>query len=201
MTLYLGLDVGGTTCAAVVGDADGNVRDRVGWPAGAERGPDAMIDDLCHHGRALIDRHGAVASVGGAIGGPFEAGRGIIDSPPNLPGWDGIPLKAQLAEVLGVPVHVEHDAAIGYEHLKEPHGPRFPALAMKPVVPMTERMQPEPIFCEVMGNRDIARVETVERPKQEAGKKVSFFSFHEQDLSLPHQPAPFTEANAGGTLG
>jgi glucokinase len=52
-----------------------------------------------------------VAAAGVAIGGPLDSSKGIIYSPPNLPGWDGVALRQQLQEALGLPVVVEHDAA------------------------------------------------------------------------------------------
>jgi glucokinase len=36
---------------------------------------------------------------------------GVILSPPNLPGWDKVPLRKMLEEWLGVKAYVEHDAA------------------------------------------------------------------------------------------
>ena len=111
--LRLGLDVGGTKCAAVVGTAEGEVLDRREWPSGAGRGPEPMIDDLVREGRAAIGRRpaGEVASVGVSIGGPLDAEAGVIHAPPNLPGWDAVPLRDRLAGALGLPVAVMHDAA------------------------------------------------------------------------------------------
>ena len=110
---YLGLDVGGTKCAAVLGTAGGRIIARTQWPSQAPRGPGAMIDELTVRGRALAPVDG-LAGIGVSIGGPLDAPRGIIYSPPNLPGWDGIELGAILAEKFNLPVEkvrIEHDAA------------------------------------------------------------------------------------------
>lgn len=107
----LGLDVGGTKCAAVVGDEHGGVVDRIQWPSRPRRGPDAMIADLVANARALLARHGDVSAVGVAIGGPLDAEQGIILGPPNLPGWREVPLRQRLTRELDLPVFVEHDAA------------------------------------------------------------------------------------------
>jgi glucokinase len=112
--LLLGLDIGGTKCAALVGDAGGLVRERMEWPSDVTRGPAAMIDDLVAHGAALVARFGGAAQfrgVGVPVGGPLDAHAGVVYSPPNLPGWDAIPLRQILHERLGLPVCVEHDAA------------------------------------------------------------------------------------------
>jgi glucokinase len=42
--------------------------------------------------------------------GPLDPWSGIIYSPPNLPGWDAMPLKSLLEEALGLPVMVANDA-------------------------------------------------------------------------------------------
>src|SRR4051812_12161459 len=107
---YLGLDIGGTKCAVVVGTGDGEIIDRVEWPSVATRGPDAMLRDLMSHARELIDKH-RIVGVGASIGGPLDAARGVIYSPPNLPGWDDVPLKTILERELGLPARIEHDAA------------------------------------------------------------------------------------------
>jgi glucokinase len=70
-----------------------------------------MIADLVQHGRELLAAHPGVHAIGVPIGGPLDAGRGIIQSPPNLPGWNEIPLRQILEHELSLPVHIQHDAA------------------------------------------------------------------------------------------
>lgn len=104
----LGLDIGGTKSAAILGREDGTVLAREEFSSHAERGPDALIADLC----AAADRLGGEpAAIGVSIGGPLNALRGIIHQPPNLPGWRNIPLRDQLATHFELPVRVDHDAA------------------------------------------------------------------------------------------
>ncbi|MGC9258851.1 MAG: ROK family protein [Phycisphaerae bacterium] len=111
---FLGLDVGGTKCVAVLGSAKGKIFARGEWPSLVKRGPGAMIDDLVARGRALIASVGKVEAIGVSIGGPLNAACGIIYSPPNLPGWDNIKLRDVLAERFAMPVEkirIQHDAA------------------------------------------------------------------------------------------
>ena len=70
-----------------------------------------MIDDLCGQAQQLMKNHPSVVSAGVSIGGPLDAERGIIKFPPNLPGWNEIPLKTILEDRLKLPVRIEHDAA------------------------------------------------------------------------------------------
>ncbi len=67
--LYLGMDVGGTKCAALLGNATGEVLDRREWPSRVERGPQAMIDDFLAYARTAP----RVVAAGVAIGGPLNA--------------------------------------------------------------------------------------------------------------------------------
>jgi glucokinase len=109
--LFLGLDIGGTKCAAVVGRRDGLILERIQWPSQADRGPEPMIDDLCAQARHLLKNHPGILAAGVSIGGPLDADHGIIQSPPNLPGWNNIPLKSTLEQRLHLPTKIEHDAA------------------------------------------------------------------------------------------
>ena len=109
-SLLLGLDIGGTKSAVILGDRNGNVLDRHQWPTADTSGPDALIRHAVEHlQRLTADR--PAAALGVSIGGPLDAHRGIIHSPPNLPGWDDVPLKQRLEHALHLPVAVAHDAA------------------------------------------------------------------------------------------
>jgi glucokinase len=109
--LFLGFDVGGTKCAAIVGDACGNLSNRIQWPSNPQRGPKQMISNFLIQGKKLISQFPSIVSIGVTIGGPLNAEQGIICSPPNLPGWDKIPLKSILENKFKIPVYIEHDAA------------------------------------------------------------------------------------------
>lgn len=109
----LGFDVGGTKTAAIKGDRFGNVLDRIVFASRPERGFTPLWEDIVAAGRQLIDRHGLPLAIGASIGGPLDSEQGIVYSPPNLPGWDAIPLKALLQQMFGVPAYVEHDARAG----------------------------------------------------------------------------------------
>jgi glucokinase len=109
--LFLGLDIGGTKSAAVIGNAYGQIIDRTQWPSNSSRGPQSMIEETCDHASQLLKSHHHVLSVGASIGGPLDAENGIVQSPPNLPGWDQIRLKEILENRLRLPVKIEHDAA------------------------------------------------------------------------------------------
>ena len=107
----LGFDVGGTKSAVIIGTTAGQVLARSQFASDAKRGAQGMIADMLTHAKTLLAKHGPVVCAGVSIGGPLIPDQGLILSPPNLPGWDRIPLGKLLVEGLGVPTHVEHDGA------------------------------------------------------------------------------------------
>ncbi len=107
----LGLDIGGTKSGASIGTDKGEIIEHRAWASNAGRGPEFMLADIVERSRELLKNFRGVEAVGVSIGGPLDADRGIIHSPPHLPGWDAFPLKDRLEEQLRLPVAVEHDAA------------------------------------------------------------------------------------------
>lgn len=116
-TAILGLDVGGTKTAVVLGDRHGRIHDRAEFATRTERGFESTFRELCTRitaVRARADASGRPAAmVSVSIGGPLAIEAGIIKSPPNLPGWDEIPLKSKLEEETRLPVYIEHDGNAG----------------------------------------------------------------------------------------
>jgi glucokinase len=113
--MILGLDIGGTKTAVVLGDRFGNVVARRQTPSPLHLAPEEMVQGIVRLARTML-REAAVPEVeaaGVSIGGPLDSEAGVILGPPHLPGWDNVPLRALLEEQLGTPVYVEHDARTG----------------------------------------------------------------------------------------
>ena len=106
----LGIDIGGTKTALIVGTADGRILERVAFASEAQRGAEPMLADILTQAAAIIGRHAQVVAVGASIGGPVDAETGMVLGPPNLPGWDAVPLTRLLSERLHLPARIEHDA-------------------------------------------------------------------------------------------
>jgi glucokinase len=51
-----------------------------------------------------------LGAIGVSVPGPFDPATGTVLRPPNLPGWDAVPLRSWLGEALGAPVQLENDA-------------------------------------------------------------------------------------------
>ena len=107
-----GIDIGGTKIALAVADLEGRIIERGRFPARtAERGPHAIIEEALAESERLLGETGArLAAVGLGCGGPLDRGRGLILSPPNLPGWDEFPIVRLVEERLGVPALLDNDA-------------------------------------------------------------------------------------------
>jgi len=69
---------------------------------------------IAEHARALVVQAGSsldrVAAVGVSVPGAVDAAQGVVLHPPNLPGWDGAPVRALLGAALGRPIGIENDA-------------------------------------------------------------------------------------------
>jgi glucokinase len=114
MSLILGFDIGGTKTAALLGTRDGTVLHRQEIRTDAARGFPPVFEEICLLGREVCaTAQETVDAVSVSIGGPLDVLQGIILSPPNLPGWDAVPLKELLTARFHLPVYVEHDGNAG----------------------------------------------------------------------------------------
>ena len=110
----VGIDIGGTKLATVVADSTGNILGKVRKPTLSEKGPEYAINLLFDMVREVVTQVGleqtSISAIGVSCGGPLDTKTGIVYSPPNLPGWDALPLKARLESEFQVPVTIENDA-------------------------------------------------------------------------------------------
>lgn len=109
----VGVDIGGTQCSVNLGVCDGGafeLQSRAQFPTRSHRGPEPILAEIEGQIRALLDRGAKPSALGVSCGGPLDATHGIVQSPPNLPGWDDIPVTSRLADTLGVECVLENDA-------------------------------------------------------------------------------------------
>lgn len=110
----IGFDIGGTKSAVLLAVVREN---EIEFLARQEMATTSdwnhVLDSLC---RSAADLSAAVGMdlaqcVGGvSCGGPLSADRKWICSPPNLPGWDRVPVVEYLNKRLGINVYMENDA-------------------------------------------------------------------------------------------
>ena len=124
----LGFDIGGTKCAVVLA-AQTNDPGTAGQPAALPRildrqsfatreadGPDEAVARLTEAARAVCRPLGnsqQPVGVGIACGSPLDSRRGLILSPPNLPGWDRVPITERVCSALQMPAWLLNDADAG----------------------------------------------------------------------------------------
>lgn len=108
--MLLGVDIGGSKIALGVGDHAGRLhaRRRLAAPGAPEEALEAVVA-ACRD--ALRETGvGRPEAVGVAAPGPLDRATGRILGPPNLAGWDDVPVVSRLAEAFGAPVFLENDA-------------------------------------------------------------------------------------------
>jgi glucokinase len=110
--LYLGLDIGGTKCGLVVGDASFSIKSKIVFDTRTERGYQAILSEFQKHIKSLLVDYSdyKLKRIGISCGGPLDSKRGIIYSPPNLPGWDSVPITKIFSDEFGVEVALQNDA-------------------------------------------------------------------------------------------
>ncbi len=106
--MYLGIDIGGTKCALVLGKKDGTIVRKVKFET---KDVDTTLNQIIETAVGLCQASPEpVESIGVSCGGPLDSGKGVILSPPNLPGWDHIEINRLLREATGVPAYLCNDA-------------------------------------------------------------------------------------------
>ncbi len=113
LPLVAGIDLGGTQMrAAILRGAQ--IIGRAATLTGYNPTPEQVLPRLYETLQKALDQAGvgldACLGIGVASPGPLDHHTGIIYQPPNLPAWQGVPLRDILIEKYGRPVFVENDA-------------------------------------------------------------------------------------------
>ncbi|MBO5051475.1 MAG: ROK family protein [Clostridia bacterium] len=106
----IGFDIGGTKCAVSCGSLENGlvrISCRREIPTDTQISPYEMIDRMCALAEEMTDD---LSRIGISCGGPLDAKRGVILSPPNLPGWDRVEIVSYLEKKYNGYVRLENDA-------------------------------------------------------------------------------------------
>ena len=116
MKRSIGLDIGGTKCAITVGEIAGDditIVHREQFPTAGLTWRQVLAKFEAQI-RALATTEPlnltTFDSIGISCGGPLDSQKGLILSPPNLPGWDNVPIVKYFEDAFHVPTHVQNDA-------------------------------------------------------------------------------------------
>lgn len=118
MDKIIGIDIGGTKIAIGRADINGDLEESLRFSTNVGRGYRAILGEIIEKTQKLFNDR-SVKAIGIGCGGPLDSKRGRILSPPNLPGWDDVPIVEDIKDVFNLPVYLENDAnaaALGEFH-------------------------------------------------------------------------------------
>jgi len=113
-SLYLGIDLGGTSIKAGLLD-DGCASVHTGTcDTPANSTPEVVVEQIAELGRRLADEAGVspdrIAGVGIGVPGLIDSKSGIVKACVNLKDWHDVPLREMIAAAIGKPTVVDNDA-------------------------------------------------------------------------------------------
>ncbi len=115
MDWFIGIDLGGTQCAAGIVDAAGQILARDTIRTGAERPPQVILAAIAEQVGRLVSSLGAdrshVRAIGMGAPGTPDNHFGYYVYSSNLPFRPDTPIRKALEAGAGVPVHLANDAA------------------------------------------------------------------------------------------
>lgn len=101
---YIGIDIGGTKCAVVRGEGT-DIESKVKFDT---TNLQETLARIFSEVRAAMTE--SVTAIGVSCGGPLDSAKGIIQSPPNLPGWDDVHITEMLEAEFHLPAYLCNDA-------------------------------------------------------------------------------------------
>jgi len=112
--LLIGIDIGGTKCAVILGTNAPQIIDRKVFATRTDRGPQQTIQNIFKKIEKLLRTNQIdlqqIAGIGISCGGPLDSNQGIILAPPNLPGWKNIPLVKLIEDQYSIKTGIQNDA-------------------------------------------------------------------------------------------
>lgn len=100
--MRIGIDIGGTKCAVVLGDEKQIVK-KIKFET-------TDFTHTINNIMRAVEDMGEAEAIGISCGGPLDSKKGIIMSPPNLPGWDDVHIVDMLTKSFGIPAYLCNDA-------------------------------------------------------------------------------------------
>lgn len=118
----LGIDIGGTKCAVILGRdeiserVEDTIIDKRQFATNVKRGWRSVVHEILSTTDDILEVNGVNApakelrGIGISCGGPLDSVKGTIHCPPNLPDWDNVPIVSLFEERYGVHTVLQNDA-------------------------------------------------------------------------------------------
>jgi glucokinase len=109
----LGIDIGGTKIAIIYARENAGIKivDKIVFPT---TNVDDTINSIFSHLQQIMEKHDLntenTHAIGISCGGPLDSVSGLVMSPPNLPGWDNIPIVEMVNKRFNIPCAIQNDA-------------------------------------------------------------------------------------------
>jgi len=126
MKHYIGLDIGGTKCTVVLGRTKFHRTNGESLYSKPDliakktistadfKTPELTLPVLIKQTEQILKKanleYSDIESIGISCGGPIDSSKGIILSPPNLPGWDRVEIMRIISCKTGCSVYLQNDA-------------------------------------------------------------------------------------------
>lgn len=110
----IGIDIGGTKCAVIYGSKVGDeliINEKIVTPTTTL--PDTINELIGNVKNIMVKNHLNLLNteaIGISCGGPLNSKKGIVMSPPNLPGWDNVPLVDIFNKHFNILTGIQNDA-------------------------------------------------------------------------------------------
>ncbi|MBE0571991.1 MAG: ROK family protein [Ignavibacteriaceae bacterium] len=107
----IGVDLGGTTIKLGIVTSTGRILKKISIRTEAEKGPKKVIDNIIAGIDELIASSSyKISGIGIGCPGVVTPGKGIVEDPPNFPGWKKVNIAKVISQKFKTRVYVDNDA-------------------------------------------------------------------------------------------
>ena len=113
----VGVDMGATHVGIILTDLSAHVIREIEHPFDINRGPKVCLEQVDNYLQELLSLAGVsrkdVFAAGVGAPGPIISEKGMVGTPPIMPGWDGYPIRDTLFKQWNIPISLNNDAELG----------------------------------------------------------------------------------------
>lgn len=110
--LFLAIEIGGTKLQMVAGNGLGQIQQRWRHAVNPARGGVGIREQIEQTWREIAQSGMKLAGIGAGFGGPVDSRSGRIKCSHQIEGWADFNLAEWLAQISGLPAHVDNDANV-----------------------------------------------------------------------------------------